>query len=255
MSNDLEARIAAALTDSVTSETLDGLVTETEQGIADAQAAAEAEREKALDLTASPDAKAAREAVAEAEFVRDRLRAALPRLQERLQKVEDAEYLAGWLARYEVLKEKRDGLARELPDVYPPSVAKIPDLFSRITANDLELDQLHQARPSGVSLHLDGAELTARGLDRFTRDEPSIITELRLPGWPHSGRMAWPPPQPFDPERFAPAPHDRRFSSEWWVVQQEEAAALREREEREAAEREAEIRARPGLKWWDGERA
>jgi hypothetical protein len=39
------------------------------------------------------------------------------------------------------------------------------------------------------------AELVARNLDRFTRDQPSIADELRLPHWDQPTKLAWPPPQ------------------------------------------------------------
>ena len=162
--------------------------------------------------------------------------------------------MAQWRARYEVLKEKRDGLATELQDVYPPLVAKIADLFSRITANDAELAQLHQARPSGESPHLDGAELTARGLERFTRENPSIASELRLPSFEHSDPTVWPPSRTFDPNLFAPVVSgDPRLSTgDWWKVQPEEAHALREQKAREAAEREARrLENYHGPRWWE----
>jgi DNA-binding transcriptional regulator YiaG len=50
------------------------------------------------------------------------------------------------------------------------------DLFVRITADEKELSALHQARPPGVMEDLVSAELHARGLDRFTRDTPSLLT-------------------------------------------------------------------------------
>jgi hypothetical protein len=122
-----------------------------------------------------------------------------PRLQARLQKQEAAEYLAEWRAQYEMLKVKRDALAAELREVYPMFVAKMVDLFSRIGANDSECSQLHRARPAGVKLHLDNPELVTRGLERFTRDNPAIAQELRLPDFEQSARTAWPPRRPFDP--------------------------------------------------------
>jgi hypothetical protein len=252
----LETRITAALTKKIKAADIAALVQETESAIAEADASAESERAKALDPVASPDAAAARHAVEAAGFARDRLRNVLPRLQERLRKVEDAEYLAQWRAHYEVLKKERDALAAELQEVYRPWVAKAVDLFSRITANDAELAQLHQARPSGVSLHLDNAELTARGLEQFTRDEPSIITELKLPDWADSARMAWPLPRIFDQSMFEPVPYDPRYSPNWGLVQEEERRQSREREERETKEREAKkLENYHGPRWWEKERA
>ena len=103
------------------------------------------------------------------------------------------EYLARWRGEFENLKVKRDGLAEELRAIYPKFEAKIADLFKRITANDAELSRLHQARSAGVTMHLLGAELVARDLERFTTREPSIARELKLPTFVPGERQAWPP--------------------------------------------------------------
>jgi hypothetical protein len=50
-----------------------------------------------------------------------------------------------------------------------------------VAVNDEALSRLHQRRPAGVALHLRGAESLARGLDGFTRFEPSIAADLKLP--------------------------------------------------------------------------
>jgi hypothetical protein len=206
----------------------------------------------------SPDARAAREAMQAAEFSRDRLRTVLPRLQARHLETVAAEYLTLWRADYEVLKVKRDALAAELGEVYPKVVNQLVDLLTRIRANDAELSRLHQARPSGAGLHLAGAELVARGLEGFSRDEPSITKELQLPDWTYSAKMSWPPPQtPLAALVAPPASGDsRRHSGDWWKVKEEEARVQRERQEREAAEQEAKARENwHGPRWWEGERA
>ena len=87
MSTTLEQRIATALSSDTTSDVIALLITEIETAIVAADKAAEAEREKALDPLASPDAAKARTAMEDAAFVRDRLRTVLPRLQSRLQQV------------------------------------------------------------------------------------------------------------------------------------------------------------------------
>jgi hypothetical protein len=51
------------------------------------------------------------------------------------------------------------------------------DLFGRITANDEALSGLHRTRPTGMTLHLLSAELHARGLDNFSRDN-SVTTRV-----------------------------------------------------------------------------
>ena len=81
----LEQKIAAALTavDLISSD-LSQLLIEADAAIAAADSTAEEERIKALDPALSPDPKQAREAMQDAEFVRDRLKTLLPRLEMRL---------------------------------------------------------------------------------------------------------------------------------------------------------------------------
>jgi hypothetical protein len=241
--NTLERRITASLVGDITSADLATLISETEAAIAEADATAEMERTKALDLTVSPDATTARETMQAAEFTRDRLRAVLPKLKERLSQVAEQEYAAKWHAKYEALKIERDALAAKLRAVYPEFETKISGLFARIAANDEQLSRRHQARPAGFGLHLRGAELEARGMEGFTRYQPSIAATLKLPAFEPGERLAWPPPQrPTNPASLAPMAmgEDKRLcSAEWWKVKEEQAQAAAERVAREEKEQEA----------------
>jgi hypothetical protein len=70
--------------------------------------------------------------------------------------------------------------------------------------------------------------------------------------------MAWPPKPVFDPAMFAPVPHDRRYSAQWWQAKEEEAWMLRDREQRnrEVAEQEAKARTNwRDPRWCEGEHA
>ena len=252
----LEKRIASALSGDTTSADLAILIAETEAAISQADATAEAERAKALDLALSPDAKAAREALHATAFSRDRLRTVLPRLQAQHEEIAAAEFLTQWSADYEALKVKRDALAAELGQVYPKVVSQLVDLFGRLATNDAEISRLHQARPSGAGLHLHGAELVARNLDGFTRDDPPITKGLQLPHWADAAKTAWPPPQiPLGvlmAQGMAPAAHP---GGDWWQLKEAAARVQRERQEREAAEQEAKARENwHGLRWWESER-
>jgi hypothetical protein len=254
----LEMHIASALSGEITSAAVAALIAEIEAAISQADVTAERERTKALDPALSPDARAARETLAAAEFARDRLRTVLPRLEARHQEIAAAEYETQWRADYEELGGKCDALAAELRELYPAFATKIADLFGRIATNDAEISRLHQARPAGTALHLPGAELMARNLAGFTRGEPSIAKELRLPDWLNATKMAWPPPTvPLAALIAPPASGDpRRYSGDWWRVKEEEARAVRERQEREAAEQEAKARENwHGPRWWEAERA
>lgn len=219
----LEQEIVAALSDAdVKSSELSALVERTEAAIPEADQAVKTARSKALDPVLSPDAKAAREAMSAAEFARERLHTMLPRMRQRLQEVQDQEYLAQWRADYEALKIERDALAAEFREVYPEFEAKISDVFVRIVANDAELSRLHQARPGGVALHLLGAELVARDFERFTIREPSIAQELKLPTFAPGQRLAWPPPQSSLAVMVAMSmvpSHDPRYTADWAAAQ------------------------------------
>jgi hypothetical protein len=248
MSATLEQRIATVLSSDTTSDVVAILITEVETAIVAADNAAEAEREKALDPIASPDAAKAHEAMQMVEFSRDRLRTALPRLQARLEQLQAEEYLTQWRSDYEKLKVKRDGLAEELRTIYPEFETKITDLLTRIAANDAELSRLHQARQAGIALHLLSAELVARDLERFTAREPSIAQELKLPTFAPGQRLAWPLPQPTIAALYALSmvpPHDARYTADWAAAQKEDnakRAATEARWAEQEAARQAESR-------------
>jgi hypothetical protein len=187
----LEQRIGAVLTDDYTkSSVIAALVAETETAIVVADENAKLEQERVFDPLASPDPKAAREAMQAAEFMQTWLRSALLRLQRRLRETQERERRAKWYAEYDALKSKRDALAAEFREVYPEFEARVVDLLIRMAANDAEISDLHLARSAGVKLHLLGAELVARGLEQFTRDMPSITKELKLPAFEPGGLAA-----------------------------------------------------------------
>jgi hypothetical protein len=139
-------------------------------------------------------------------------------------------------------------LSRSPPPITPAAVDAA--LFVRITNNDKALSELHQARPAGVREHLDSAELHARGLDRFTRDTPSLLTSVCLFDF-HSGRQIWPPRRPPMAAAFAtsmvsacdPADWARNHERRAEAQQREQqymadyyARTTREQEERENRE-------------------
>jgi hypothetical protein len=215
---ELEQRISAALaaTDLKAFE-LVALLDETVDAIVAADTAAEAERERAFDPAQSPDLAKARAAMEDAVFLVNRLRTLQPRLEARLTEVRAIERETQWHADYERVKAKRDALADEFRELYPETVPKLVDLFTRMTAFDAEISHLHTARPAGVSLHLRTPELEARGLESFDRDNPSLATELKLPSWDQPTKLAWPPPKPSAAAAFAASmamPMHR--GGDWW---------------------------------------
>jgi hypothetical protein len=225
MSTPIESRIATALSSDTTSAELAALVTDVDSAIAEADATALLVRAKALDPLASPDAGAAHEAMLASEFAAARLRNVLPRLQARHQEVAATEYRAQWDSRYGALEVERDALAAELSEVYPEFARKIPDLLTRIAANDALIDQLHLARPAGVPQHLLGAELVARRLASFTGGVSSISKELVLPAFAPDQQAVWPLPQLSLAVAYAstaaPAYNPRAYSADWAIVRNE----------------------------------
>jgi len=189
----LEQKIIAALGTDTTSAALETLLNEAEDAIVAADESAKLEAERALDPVLSPDPVEARTAMEAAGFAADRLRTLRPRLQARLFDLQAQERLTQWNSDADAPEARRDALAAELREVYQDFQTKIPDLFTRIAANDDELSSLVRSRPLGAaSRRLLSAELVARGLESFSREQPPLGKELALPDWRQPTQLAWP---------------------------------------------------------------
>jgi hypothetical protein len=243
----LERRIAAALTSDIPSADIAALVAETEAAISQVEAAAEAEREMALDPLASPDAAKARTAMEDAAFTRDRLRTVLPRLQERLQQVQAAEYAARWEADFEEVEGRRNEMAQEYVATYPRLVAQFVDILHRAEAVDRDVSRVNGSAPAGEHRRLAEVELAARNLESFSTANPSIAKMLQLPDFEHSARLAWPPPTPSLAAQVAASmasmirPHP---GANWASEREGRTHELREEHERIIAHYDAAARAR-----------
>ncbi len=256
----LEERIATALVDDIKSPDVAALIAETEAAIRDADTNAKVERIKGLDLLASPDADNARQAMQAAEFARDRLQAASPRLEKRYCEVVAAEEFARWLPRQEAVKARRDALAADLRDRYIPFINEFVPLLLDIEEADREVQRINEAAPrdGAIGMRLHSVEEEARGPETCGANMLSIIKHLKLPSWEPSSVPVWPPHRPIDPALIAPVAggDPRLYTGDWWQVWQEQAIAVRDAEAREAAERETKARANwRGPRWWEGERA
>jgi hypothetical protein len=175
---------------------LAALVAETEAPIVDADKAAEAEREKALDPLASPDAAAALEGIQVAEFGRDRLRKVLPRLRARLMEVDEAEEFARWLPQQEAAKARGDELAARLRELYVPFVEAIVPLLFEIQKADQEIRLVNLAAPAKARLEgylMHSVEEEARGPSASQLRHLQIMKHLRLPNWDGGELPVWPP--------------------------------------------------------------
>lgn len=242
----LEQTIVAALSDdNASAAALADLIATTESGIVEADAAFAAAQQALADPVQTPDIRAGQARVEAVEFVADRLRSLLPRLEDRYRELANAEARAEWSAKVAALERERDQLADELRATYQPATTKIADVLGRAADLDHRLSELHQSRPSGCKGILLGVELVARGLDSdsFTRDTPSLTKELRIPDWQDSAKLLWPPHETPASVLLADsiaAAHDdpRRHSADWHEVLAEETAA-RQAEEAKRIEAEA----------------
>jgi hypothetical protein len=109
------------------SEAIMELLSEVEAAVTLAELNIEAERAKAIDLVQSPDPKTAHERVVGAELVRDRLRAVMPKLRDRLSAVLREEAHERWLSDFSRVRQQLDEAVTLSPhigrntDIYLPA--------------------------------------------------------------------------------------------------------------------------------------
>jgi hypothetical protein len=231
----LEARITAALTSTgITSTNLEVLLQETANAVSNATI--KVERERALDLTKSPDALATHRAMTESEFIRGRLRLALPELQQKLEVAREREEAAQWQHEFLRVEIIRDKAAEKWARV-PQLISELIELFRLAETIDKECSRVNGSAPAGEHRRLIGPELKARGLAAFSRANPPIAKGTTLPDWVQSEVMLWPLKSSFFP--FAPAPQDIRYTSEWHRASTEQRRLNDERIDRELADLEA----------------
>jgi hypothetical protein len=147
MTQDLDKRIGVALTTASVSADIAALIAEVEVALPTAVKAVERECIKAYDPTV--DAKKARQALADAEFVRDRLQAALAALQARLQELQAQEYSERWHREYAEVEADCHAVAMKLREVYPTAVSELIDLFTRQKACDAKVGRINGSAPAG----------------------------------------------------------------------------------------------------------
>jgi hypothetical protein len=188
----LEQRVAIALTCSIAATAIVALIAEVEGAIATMDETISIERAKALDLVASPDSIAAREQLIALEFSRDRVKAALPKLQNQHKEVAALEYNAAWNKRLAVVEKERAVVAAALAEFCPQMASKLIALLAQVRATDQRLSEVWQASPSGAGGDRRKTELFARDMAGYSRDVPEIAQELMLPPW-RAGEASWPP--------------------------------------------------------------
>ncbi len=229
----LEERIATALSSDTASDVVAILIAEVETAIV---AAVMPRACCAIpDPLASPDAAKARASMEDAAFTRDRLRNVLPRLQARLTELQAAEYAARWEVDFTEVEARRDEWARKYAQ-YPKIVAQLVDILRGAEEIDQECSRVNGSAPPGEHRRLRQAELVARGLNNFSRDDPPISKAVVLPDWTNSEKMVWPPPQPSLAVQVAMSmTFGQHPGDHWWQQREERTAALRAEQERVAA--------------------
>ena len=70
-------------------------------------------------------------------------------------------------------------------------------MFARIDANSVAIDSLHTQVPEGEARRLNDAELVARGLERYTAEQPRLRDSLLLPDFDRPRDITYPPRQDF----------------------------------------------------------
>jgi hypothetical protein len=243
-----ERKLKAALADSdISASELGKIARETDLAIEAAQQEAVAARERGLDFVVSPDAKAAREAIENAEFAISRLLTQRPRLEALLHSRQQAEQRDAYVVRFEQLKIEGAALGAELADLYPGLVRPLVDLFGRLRAFRERCRALHVTDPDGLP-HVSDPELKVRRLGGFSAEVPSLLDSVHLPDFT-SGRELWPEKPPSFAANFAASMVPAHPGPMWSdPAYQERVAAEREQERQrmaahfEQAAREQEAR-------------
>jgi hypothetical protein len=192
----LDQRIAAALNSDVSSADLAALVQETEAAaIAVAEAAARA-RTRALD-PGTADPSEAKSEMIDAEFSRDRLNAALPRLQQRYIQTLRRAQKAAWIARYDELRPRVESAAAELKAVYTEFVPKLAAALAYARELDQEVRACRESKPVDDE-PFDGrrlleVELVARNISGIGDRDFGLDRDLVLPDFDKPREKIWPP--------------------------------------------------------------
>lgn len=147
----LDAKIAQALAANGTSDrdTLVDLIYKATEAIEMANIVITAETPRLLDLSNS-DPDASRQLIESSKLRIERLTAAVPRLQQRVDQLDLATKQAAWVDEADVLRGEADDLFWELEQTYKPFVDQLNELFVKARANAGAFNELLRRAPSGV---------------------------------------------------------------------------------------------------------
>ena len=247
----LEPKIVKALTDeTVASNDLANLLTETETAIAVADNDATVAEATALDPLQSPDPVAARATMENAKFRATRLRNLLPRLQERFEEVSKRESYAAWIVQYEAIKPERDAANAKFRTAFTAFVADIVPQMLRLEQINAETSRVSAAKPTRAREATNDDRWLALGPEDQVIQ--TIMQNLKLPDWEKPNALAWPQPTNYFSTSIVPIFQNPGAS--WHEVLAEENARRRAEDEKRAEELAQEggrVRNNPAL-WKKG---
>ena len=139
-------------------------------------------KQHVLDPTVD-DPFAARLARDDCVFRLERLRAALPPLQQRYTELRAAERRAKWRADYAAVKAKRDATAEKLQAIYELTEQLI-EVLQEAKEVDQEVARINSTAPNGEHDRLLATECSARNVTATGPNSVlSLMTEMKLPHW------------------------------------------------------------------------
>ena len=218
------------------------LLTELDTAIAAAEQFAKSEQERSLDPLQMPDPHAARQAADDALFSANRLRTLQGRLLPRFRQV------------------VQDEKVRDYEKSLPPNSARslhclrrILGVFARMKDFDREAHVVNLSRPAGCPEFMTGVEAYTRGIQKFDRENPSIVDHTQLQRG--DGLTVWPPRQTIDPLIYSGGfMHIAHPGKDWALLQQQRAEQQREQQQKQEAEAEQDAIARQEQSgapvWW-----
>jgi hypothetical protein len=232
--NTLEKQIAITLMAAdVASGALSKLLDETEAGIARAEAAALEAKTRALDPT-TDDPVAARRERDDTSYRLERLKAALPPLQQRYHEVRLAERKAKWRADYAVVKAKRDDAATSLKDTYAEFTTKLINVLIAAKRVDEEVARVNRTAPDGEHDRLLTVECAARQVNAVADD--FSLMNIKLPTFNQPNTWSWPPPKPPIDFRLLVPPALLHHPGDNWAAHKKEAKIYADAEAKRVAD-------------------
>jgi len=183
---DLDQRIAAALGKGVPSSSIAGVLTDAKQAALVARQAYDAAKARALSpLTLMPEVAEARQHMADAEFMQDRMQEAISHLEIAIQAVLEREASERADAAYAAAIAERDAVAEDLKE-YLPLAQRLADLLARLEASKRQMGAAGQGRADSRS-----AEEVVFPVDDYG-GRVSLLDQVILPQ-PRSNVLIWPP--------------------------------------------------------------